>query len=195
MSKLNGKWINKDTDNLTHDGDDLAVLFSDDEAPDSNKVWSSDKINTISGVLSDEIDADISTHAASSDHDGRYYTESEVDALTWTESDIVDLDKYTQAEVDTISGTLQDQIDAIGGVDEVEYITIDADDISNKYTVLSHTPYAATEVMLDIVGGCAQLYTTDFTVIDNTHLNWNGLGLDGVIETGDKIRVSYTYNI
>jgi hypothetical protein len=43
--------------------------------------------------------------------DNRYYTESEVDALTWTESDITDLDKYTQAEVDTISGSLNNKID------------------------------------------------------------------------------------
>jgi hypothetical protein len=35
-----------------------------------------------------------------------------VDALTWTESDITDLDKYTQAEVNTISGALSTEIDS-----------------------------------------------------------------------------------
>ena len=44
--------------------------------------------------------------------DARYYTQSQVDALTWTESDITDLDKYTQAEVDTISGSLSSEIDS-----------------------------------------------------------------------------------
>ena len=67
-------------------------------------------IATISGTLSSEIDSDISTHSTSGDHDGRYYTETEVDALTWTESDITDLDKYTQAEVTTISGDIVSQI-------------------------------------------------------------------------------------
>jgi len=59
MSKVNGKWINKDSDNLTHSGDDLKVQFSDSSSPDSNKVWSSEKIDTISGTLSTEIDSDL----------------------------------------------------------------------------------------------------------------------------------------
>jgi len=39
------------------------------------------EVDTISGSLSAEIDSDISTHSLSGDHDSRYYTESEVDAL------------------------------------------------------------------------------------------------------------------
>lgn len=37
-------------------------------------------LNTISGTAGGA-DADLTTHKSSSDHDGRYYTESEVDAL------------------------------------------------------------------------------------------------------------------
>jgi len=41
-------------------------------------------ITTTSGDLSSEIDSDISTHSSSGDHDDRYYTETEVDALHTT---------------------------------------------------------------------------------------------------------------
>jgi len=127
-------------------------------------------------------------HSASGDHDGRYYTETELDAGQ------LDDRYYTETEVDTISGSLNDKISAIGGVDEIEYITVDATDISNKYTLLAQTPYAVTEVALDIIGGCAQIYGTDYTV-SGTQLGWNGLGLDGVIAADDNIRVFYTYSV
>lgn len=66
------------------------------------------RIATVSGVLQDSIDDKSDTGHT---HDDRYYTETEVNALTWVEADITDLDKYTQAQIDTISGTLQSDID------------------------------------------------------------------------------------
>jgi hypothetical protein len=208
MSQIKGKWIHKDSDNLTYSGDDLKVKFSDNEAADGNKVWSSEKINTISGslssqipsdyyttgevdtisgVLSSEIDSDISTHASSGDHDGRYYTETELN------DGQLDSRYYTESEVDTISGALNGKISSAGVIDKVEYITVSSGDISNKYTVLAHTPYSVTEVACDVIGGCSQLYGTDYTV-SGTHLSWNGLGLDGVLAENDQMRVFYTYN-
>lgn len=109
MSKLNGKWINKDSDHLQHVGDNLAILFSDNSSADSNKIWSSSKIDTVSGTLQTGINGKSNTGHT---HDDRYYTESEVDALTWTESDITDLNKYTMAEVDTISGSINTNLEA-----------------------------------------------------------------------------------
>jgi hypothetical protein len=105
-----------------------ALTWTESDITDLDK-YTQAEVNTISGALSTEIDSDVSTHSSSADHDGRYYTESEVDALTWTESDITDLDKYTQAitdldkytqaEVDTVSGSLQTNIDTkIGEVSE-----------------------------------------------------------------------------
>jgi len=122
-------------------------------------------------------------------------TQTEMGYLDGVESDIQTQldDRYTKAEVDTISGSLNDSIEAIGGIDEVEYITVDGDDITNKYTSLAQTPYVASETMLDIIGGGPQVYTIDFTVISGTRLNWDGLGIDGVIEADDIMRVSYTY--
>jgi hypothetical protein len=48
------------------------------------------EVDTISGSLSTEIDSDISTHSSSADHDGRYYTESEVDVLIASSSGTTD---------------------------------------------------------------------------------------------------------
>jgi hypothetical protein len=197
MSMMNGKWINKDADNLTRSGDDLAVQFSDASAADSNKVWSSDKVNTISGVLSAEIDSDISTHESGSSHDSRYYTETELDAgqldnRYYTETEIDLSEGVLDTKIDTTSGTLQAQIDAVGGVDNVEYITLDGTDISNEYVTLAQTPFSAADVMLDVIGGPAQIYGTDYTVTVD-ELGWDTLGLDGIFEAGDNIRVAYTY--
>ena len=41
--------------------------------------YTQSQVNTISGVLSSEIDSDIAVHTTSSGHDNRYYTESEMD--------------------------------------------------------------------------------------------------------------------
>ena len=107
-----------------------------------NRYYREAEVDTISGNLSSEIDSDISTHSSSADHDGRYYTEAEVDALTWTESDITDLDKYTQSEVDTISGTLRTDI-GTKLTDVVEDTTpqLGGDlDINDKYIELDPAP-------------------------------------------------------
>jgi hypothetical protein len=180
---MNGKWINKDTENLTHSGDNLAVKFSDADAPDDNKVWSSEKINTISGALAAQIPTD-------------FYSQAEVDGLITTASgDIVaqiPTDFYTQAEVDTISGALNDKIGAAGAVDIIDYFTVTSGNVTSKSVTLSQTPVSAAAVGLDIVGGTTQYYGTDYTV-SGTTLGWNGLGLDGVIEVDDKMRAIYSY--
>lgn len=267
MSKLHGKWINKDTDHLTHDGDNLKIDFKDSDAADSNKVWSSAKVNTVSGVLQDDIDTRAISGGA--EHDGfsdfvanEHVDHSSVDITAGTgltgggditvtrtldvdvgitDDKIVQIDdtdaesgdyaKLTASGIEgrsaaevlgDLSGNadadfsmnthkitgvvdptedqhaatkkyVDDEVVAVGGgIDEVEYITIDSNDISNKYTVLSHTPYAVTEVALDIIGGCAQIYDTDYTV-SGTQMSWDGLNLDGIIEANDKVRAFYTY--
>jgi len=191
MSKIFGKWISRDDNNLTVSGTDLAVKFSDDEAPDSNKVWSSEKISTISGSLQTEIDGKSDVGHT---HDDRYYTEAEVDALITTVSGLIPTDYYTQEEVNTISGALNDKITAVGGADAIEYLTLDAGHISNKYIDLAHSPITVADTTLDIIGGGPQIYGVDFIVASGTELGWNGLGIDGIVEADDVMRVSYTYS-
>ena len=80
---------------------------------------------------------------------------------------------------------------------KVEIITLTSTEITNKYVDLDQVPRTNTAVMVFPVGGIAQEYTTDYTVISTgsavKRLNWNGLGLESLLEAGDKIIVEYSY--
>ena len=80
----------------------------------------------------------------------------------------------------------------ISGIWKTEFRTISVGEASAKQLSLSQTPAAVTEVMLDLIGGGAQFYGDDYTV-SGTTLSWNGLGLDGILGSGDKIRIGYVY--
>ena len=71
-----------------------------------------------------------------------------------------------------------------------ELITLNLTDINNKFVVLENTPTEPESVKLSIVGGITQLYTVDY-VIGGNILSWNGLGLDGFLETGDTLIIEY----
>jgi len=80
----------------------------------------------------------------------------------------------------------------------VEILTIDATDVSNKYSDdLTQVPTEATVVNVVPVGGIAQEYTVDFTIItdgaDIKRLNWDTLGLESLLADTDKLIVTYTY--
>lgn len=80
----------------------------------------------------------------------------------------------------------------ISGVWKTEYRTLTAGEITAKQISLVQTPAATGEVLLDLIGGGAQFYGDDFVVSGST-LSWNGLSLDGLLSTGDKLRVGYVY--
>lgn len=75
---------------------------------------------------------------------------------------------------------------------EVEYITLDATQISNAEITLTNTPVDPTKVTLDIISGSAQIYSVDFEVIGNV-LTWSGKPLQAILEVGDSCRITYTY--
>jgi hypothetical protein len=78
-----------------------------------------------------------------------------------------------------------------GGVTpHTEYRTLTSGEASAKQITLASAPVSAGEVQLDVIGGGPQFYTDDFTVAGAV-LSWSGLGLDGVLVTGDKLRVYY----
>lgn len=72
----------------------------------------------------------------------------------------------------------------------VEYFTLSSTDATNKYVTVSNTPASPARVMLDVIGGTAQEFNVDFTVVSN-QIRWNGYALDGILTTGDKLRVWY----
>lgn len=73
----------------------------------------------------------------------------------------------------------------------VETITLNGTDITNKYVTLAATPITASKTRLTVIGGPEQAYTADFTVSTN-QLSWSGLSLDGVLEAGDKLVITYS---
>jgi hypothetical protein len=75
---------------------------------------------------------------------------------------------------------------------EVEYITLNATQISTAQITLANMPVDATKVTLDIISGSAQIYSVDFTVTGNV-LSWSGKPPQTVLEVGDSCRITYTY--
>ena len=79
---------------------------------------------------------------------------------------------------------------AITGIYRVEYRTVTSLENTNKALTLGYTPLTPTYVAMDLIGGGAAFYGDDFTV-SGSSLSWLGLGLDGLISTGDKLRITY----
>lgn len=73
----------------------------------------------------------------------------------------------------------------------VQYFTLDALNISSSSITLSHTPTDATTVTLDVISGSAQIYGEDYFVTANV-LSWDTTPLYGILDVGDKLRVTYT---
>lgn len=112
---------------------------------------------------------------------------------------------------DTSSGTLQDKIvignnttyslldpggneqlkiDSDNTVFEAEQIILDSAAINNKYIGLTYTPTNTNNMSLSISYGPSQKKDTDWS-ITGSQVSWDGLGLDGELEIGDVIIISY----
>lgn len=72
----------------------------------------------------------------------------------------------------------------------VNVFTLSPTDITNKFVTLSGIPTTPAKTTLFVGGGDIQEYTADFTV-SGTTLSWSGLGLDGVLVSGDTITVQF----
>lgn len=76
----------------------------------------------------------------------------------------------------------------------VEIITLTLGDITSKFVELANTPYIASDVLLSIGGAPGQTYGLDYIVSGN-NLDWDGLGLDGVLVAGDVLTISYSIEV
>jgi hypothetical protein len=73
-----------------------------------------------------------------------------------------------------------------------EFRTITGGEETAKQLTLSNTPTTASEVVLSVHEGSVGFYGVDYTVSGAT-LSWNGLGLDGLLTSGERVVISYTY--
>lgn len=77
-----------------------------------------------------------------------------------------------------------------GGSYNVDKVTLTGTEITNKSLTLGGAPSVAADTRLIVIEGIEQEYGADFTVSGST-LSWNGLGLDGLLEIGDKLIIVY----
>jgi hypothetical protein len=76
------------------------------------------------------------------------------------------------------------------GAFNLEYRTLTSGEISAKSLTLLNAPFSANLTIVDLIGGSPQIFNVDFTVA-GTSLSWTGLGLDGILSSGDILRVQY----
>ncbi len=71
-----------------------------------------------------------------------------------------------------------------------EDVILTAQQIAEKKITLSGTPAFPEALTFIPYGGVAQRYGQDYTIIGND-ISWAGLGLDGFLEEGEGIRITY----
>lgn len=69
-------------------------------------------------------------------------------------------------------------------------ITLTTQSVADKKVTLMNLPAFPDSVILNLEGGTLQRYGIDY-VVNGQELTWNGLSLDGFLETGDKLIIYY----
>lgn len=77
-----------------------------------------------------------------------------------------------------------------GGAPTVEYRVISSPEAAAKQLTLLATPATGAFTLLDVIGGGAQRYSTDFSV-SGAILNWNTPNLGTLLSAGDVLRIVY----
>ena len=76
------------------------------------------------------------------------------------------------------------------GAFNLEYRTLSAGEITAKALTLANSPAFGNLTVVDLINCGPQVYNVDYTIAGST-LNWNGFGLDGLLQAGDILRVQY----
>lgn len=71
-----------------------------------------------------------------------------------------------------------------------DYICLSTDDTREGWAPLSFMAFDCSSSAVNLVGGIPQEYAEDYR-LEGGRLVWRGLGLDGVLEPGDTVRVIY----
>jgi len=79
----------------------------------------------------------------------------------------------------------------LSGTYRVENRVLTSGEASAEQLTLAFTPGTPSYVAVDPEGGPTQFFGLDFTVSGNI-LSWSGLGLSGLLSTGDRLRIIYT---
>lgn len=80
--------------------------------------------------------------------------------------------------------------EAVSASSRVETFVLSNTDISNKYITLSVSTSVPADTVLLIKSAPSQYYGDDF-VVSGSQLSWSGLGLDGILSSGDELTVIF----
>ena len=197
----------------TNSGDEVVAIGSElDTGTDDIKYASALALANSKYVLSDEtatftnktFDANATGNSLSNVDVADLANGTDGELITWdTAGSPATVSTGSATHVLTSNGagtapTFQAVPAAGGETNNVVIVTLDATDITNKYNDdLVNVPVTASAVNVCPVGGIPQEYTVDFTIItdgaDIKRINWGTLGLDGILASGDKLIVTYTY--
>lgn len=76
------------------------------------------------------------------------------------------------------------------GAPQRELITVTDEMVQNKQIQLEQAPVTDESLQFLPIGGPMQVLEEDYIVVGSV-ISWDGLGLDGVLEVGDKIQIYY----
>jgi len=80
------------------------------------------------------------------------------------------------------------------GSREIEYFTLDATDITNKYITLDGASLNE-EIDMVVVGGPTQQYQVDFILLGDRRISWSSaaalVGMDSDLIEGDILQITY----
>lgn len=117
--------------------------------------------------------------------------------IDYQRADAISADNLAYDATTSIKAAILQGGGSIGGIREVEYFTLDANNISFKYVTLSHYPIN-DEIQFVIIEGTTQIYGVDFIRKELTKISWSStdttVGLEGQLEAGDIIQIEYSHN-
>jgi hypothetical protein len=119
---------------------------------------------------------------------------SELDDLSEVTSDdlavVVDISTLTtrKASMANLRSYFQSELPR----PKIQTITINNSHLTNKSLTLTNAPLLGYNVTILPRNGCPQFLNEDF-VIDGLTVTWDGYGLDGLLEVGDVLQVSYFF--
>lgn len=119
---------------------------------------------------------------------------SELDDLSTVTSDdlavVVDISTLTtrKASMANLRSYFQSELPR----PKIQTITLTQEHLAAKAFPLTNAPLSGYNVTILPRNGCPQFLNEDF-IIDGLTVTWDGYGLDGLLEVGDILQVSYFF--
>jgi hypothetical protein len=198
--------VNASDDSITMNADDLAVNVDDltievaagvgirvkAAGVNENHIVSTTFSDVFTGGSGTQVDIDVSTFTSGGSH--------EVDGdnldIDWDPANYTpDASPAEASGADSLAAHLKGIDSKFGSLTDrrVETFTLSSGDITNKYVTLAIQPSSPGRVTLSVRGAGGVHYGDDYQMDSGTptRLTWDSLGLDGLLQVGDKLTATY----